>query len=307
MERVAALVAFHQRPLPPTSSPHASSSLHPRIVALRSAYSHFCPLFPLLQRPDRMDTMVKVAVPILATTAAAVFLGLFTVGISLTVQPTWLRRWLQKRTPNVLYFKQTEELLVSLTIDDGPHKDITPEILDILKQNDCRATWFIIGNNMDLYPGLVEQIHNEGHEVGNHTMFDVASWRLPLDAFEEQLIEVDRRLSPFYRKDANGNLIKWFRPGHGFYTKELLAIAEAHGYRTALASLFPLDTLFTNQGKQIGEYLLRRMHPGAVILLHDREPQKLQTAEVLRILLPQLRKRGYRVVPLSDLVGLTLS
>lgn len=239
--------------------------------------------------------------------SAAVALPLFAVvasGLSLAMQPTWAVRWAQKHWSNVLFFQQTRDPIVALTIDDAPHQDITPELLKILKENDCRATWFIIGSNMDRCPDLVAQIHSEGHEIGNHTMHDVASWKLPSEEFEEQLLAVDRKLTDFYFRDAASKRIKWFRPGHGFFTKKMLQVTEAHGYRTALGSLFPFDTLFTNQGENIAKYLLLRIYSGAIIILHDRGPQKAQTAKVLQVLLPNLRKRGFSVVTLSELLKL---
>ncbi|KAI5061057.1 hypothetical protein GOP47_0023562 [Adiantum capillus-veneris] len=220
------------------------------------------------------------------------------------MQPKWAVRCAQKRWPNVLFFQPTRDPVVALTIDDGPHDDITPEILEILKENDCKATWFIIGSNMDRCPEIVRQIYSEGHEVGNHTMHDVASWRLPLEEFEEQLLSVDRRLNDLYFEDNHDRKIKWFRPGHGFFTEKMLHVAERHGYRTALGSLFPLDTLFTSQGENIAKYLLWRVHYGDIIILHDRAPQRLQTAKALRILLPKLRERGFSVVTLSELLKL---
>ncbi|KAH9314834.1 hypothetical protein KI387_023461, partial [Taxus chinensis] len=210
----------------------------------------------------------------------------------IAVQPTWIVRQFQKWSPNVLFIKSTQKRIIALTFDDGPHKGITEEILDILKENGCRSTFFIIGSNMDDSPELVQRIVAEGHEVGNHTMHDVASWSLSRDVFEKQLLEVDDRLKNYFFTDETQTPIKWFRPGHGFYTRKMVQIAEAHGYRTALGSLFPLDTLFSNMGKHIAKYLLWRVHHGAIILLHDREPQATQTPEVLRILLPELKALG---------------
>ncbi|KAI5061645.1 hypothetical protein GOP47_0024150 [Adiantum capillus-veneris] len=251
--------------------------------------------------------MNNFAVAGLATATAIVALPVVAAvvsGFSLAMQPKWAVRCAQKRWPNVLFFQPTRDPVVALTIDDGPHDDITPEILEILKENDCKATWFIIGSNMDRCPEIVRQIYSEGHEVGNHTMHDVASWRLPLEEFEEQLLSVDRRLNDLYFEDNHDRKIKWFRPGHGFFTEKMLHVAERHGYRTALGSLFPLDTLFTSQGENIAKYLLWRVHYGDIIILHDRAPQRLQTAKALRILLPKLRERGFSVVTLSELLKL---
>lgn len=253
--------------------------------------------------PD-IGLAAKIIIPIAGVAALSLVVVFVGAGLSLAVQPTWVVRWAQKYWSNVIFFKPTREPIVALTIDDGPHKDITPELLEILKENDCRATWFIIGNNMDECPDLVAQIYSEGHEVGNHTMYDLPSWRLPWEELKKQLLEVDSKLEDYYFKDADGRAIKWFRPGHGFFTKKMLQIVESHGYRTALGSLFPLDTLFKSQGAYIAKYLLWRVHPGSIIILHDRGPQKLQTAEVLRILLPNLKIRGFRVTTLSELLGL---
>ncbi|KAG0595157.1 hypothetical protein M758_UG144400 [Ceratodon purpureus] len=105
--------------------------------------------------------------------AVVIFLGL-----SIICHPLWIVRWTQKLQPHILYLKPTQEKLVALTLDDGPHRHITPHLLDTLKENNCRATWFLIGKHMDMCPEVVERIHAEGHEVANHMMDDVASWYL---------------------------------------------------------------------------------------------------------------------------------
>ncbi|KAG6541527.1 hypothetical protein Mapa_017049 [Marchantia paleacea] len=228
--------------------------------------------------------------------------GLSVATAYLLLQPTWITRCLQKLIPKVLFLKPTEDKVVALTIDDAPHQNITSQILDVLLEFDCKATFFVIGENLDNNPGLVDRMHNEGHEVGNHTMRDFPSWRLSHKEFGDELRELGRRIEQFFTKDpTTGKPIKWFRPGHGFFTKDMIAEAEAQEYRVALGSLFPYDTLFKGQSWLLSKYLLWRIHPGAVIVLHDREPQKDQTAKVLRKVLPELKDRGYAVVTLSDL------
>ncbi|KAL2621946.1 hypothetical protein R1flu_002151 [Riccia fluitans] len=225
-----------------------------------------------------------------------VVLAAFAAGISLAFQPTWVVRWVQKAQPDVFFLKPTEDKVISLTVDDAPHPDITPQILDVLRENDCKATFFVIGENVDQWPGLVERIHTEGHEVGNHTMQDAASWRLSPNEFLSQLIVTEERITKYFTVDVSGRQIKWFRPGHGFYTRWMLEISKAQGYKVALGSLFPLDTLFTAQAWLISKYLLWRMHRGAIIILHDRQPQKHQTIEVLKMILPVLKRKGYDVM-----------
>ncbi|KAL3692086.1 hypothetical protein R1sor_005737 [Riccia sorocarpa] len=237
----------------------------------------------------------------IALAVGLILLPLIATGFSIAFQPTWVVRYVQKFQPEVFYIKRTEDKVVSLTIDDAPHSDITPQILDVLRENKCKATFFVIGENIDLRPDLVERMFNEGHEVANHTMKDVASWRLSPTHFRDQLIETEKRIAKYFSVDHSGRQIKWFRPGHGFYSKSMLEIAKAEGYKVALGSLFPLDTLFTAQAWLISKYLLWRMHKGAIIILHDRQPQKHQTIKVLKMILPVLKSRGYKVVTLSEL------
>ncbi|CAK9858372.1 unnamed protein product [Sphagnum jensenii] len=247
------------------------------------------------------DMVVELVVGV---AGGLILLSAIAVGLSIACHPLWLVRWVQKFQPRVLYLAPTNEKVIALTLDDGPHAHITPQLLETLKDNESRATWFIIGKHMDPCPYLVERIYAEGHEVGNHTMYDVASWRLSKEEFEEQLMSTESRIKKYFHHDANGNLIKWFRPGHGFYNESILKTCEAHGYRVALGSIFPLDHMFQKQAKLLVQNVLWRVHPGAVIILHDRVPQWEQTPEVLRMLLPKLRKRGYKIVTLSELLHL---
>eukprot|EP00252_Welwitschia_mirabilis_P009335 TRINITY_DN21861_c0_g1_i4.p1 TRINITY_DN21861_c0_g1~~TRINITY_DN21861_c0_g1_i4.p1 ORF type:complete len:160 (-),score=33.93 TRINITY_DN21861_c0_g1_i4:165-644(-) len=156
---------------------------------------------------------------------------------------------------------------------------------------------------MDASPELVEKMVMEGHEVANHTMHDTATWLLSLDEFQRQLLEVDNKLKDFFLKDSTQMPVKWFRPGHGFFTKKMVEIAKAHGYRTVLGSLFPFDTNFTSMGKYIAKYLIWRVHNGAILILHDREPQAKQTLEILKDCLPGIKAKGYSVVTLSELLN----
>lgn len=242
-----------------------------------------------------------VPMAVIVALGSLIFTIILLLGLAILCHPLWIVKWTQKLQPHVMYLKPTQEKLVALTLDDGPHAHITPQLLDILKENNCRATWFLIGNHMARCPLVVDRIIAEGHEVANHMMADVASWTLSKEEFETQLIECDNRLKDYYRNNSSGQAQKWFRPGHGFYNMQIVKTCKKHGYRVALGSLYPMDHMFERQAHLLVKILLWRIHPGAVIILHDRVPQWAQTPLVLRLLLPELRKRGYRVVSLSEL------
>jgi peptidoglycan/xylan/chitin deacetylase (PgdA/CDA1 family) len=201
---------------------------------------------------------------------------------------------LRKRSPEVLYSVDTQTPVVALTIDDGPDSTSSPLILDVLEKYDAHATFFLISEHIPGNEEIVRQMIAEGHELGNHLTADEPSIGLPLEEFEQDLIEADELLSEFTD-------VQWVRPGSGWYNEEMLDIMEKHGYRCALGSVYPYDP-------QIGlywysaQYVLWKVKPGAVVVLHDYDTRGYRTAKALEIILPELEERGYRVVTLSELI-----
>ncbi len=196
-----------------------------------------------------------------------------------------LLKW---KYPRVLLSFETDRPRIALTIDDGPTID-TNEILSVLKKHGTRATWFIIGDNAQKQPEILEQIRELGHELGNHTMYDVASFRLSQQEFESQLIQVDKILN--YKPGEK----KWFRPGSGIPTKGILDTAERNGYRTVLGDVYPNDPASRIPTVNC-DYVFRHAHPGAIIIIHDRP----WTVPMLELLLPELKKK-FDVVTLTEL------
>jgi peptidoglycan/xylan/chitin deacetylase (PgdA/CDA1 family) len=210
------------------------------------------------------------------------------------LQPLFVVRWLARQDPGVLYFVDTDSKVVALTIDDAPHPIVTPRLLDLLKEYSTHATFFLIGKNIKGNELLLERMREDGHELGNHLSEDVASIRLSPDEFERQLVEVDRMIEP------NGPQ-KWFRPGSGFYNSRMLKRAEAQGYRCALGSVYPHDTTVRNTW-MISTFITQKIFPGAIIVVHDGKDERVRTVEVLKRVLPDLQRRGYKVVTLSELI-----
>jgi peptidoglycan/xylan/chitin deacetylase (PgdA/CDA1 family) len=226
--------------------------------------------------------------------AVAVGLGLTAIFL---VQPRWLVDSFASRAPDVLYYVETEALVVALTIDDGPDRQTTQEILDVLAVYDAGATFFLIGERIEGNEDLVRQILRAGHELGNHMTRDEPSIRLSLDEFEENLLEADSVLSRFAQPG-------WLRTGSGWYNRPMLARARSHGYRVALGSIYPYDAQIPLSWFA-ASHIRRKLRPGSIIILHDGGGRGRRTAATLRTILPELGRRGYRVVTLSELVRST--
>jgi peptidoglycan-N-acetylglucosamine deacetylase len=207
--------------------------------------------------------------------------------------PEWLIDRLARWHPGCLYRVPTQAPLVALTIDDGPDPISTPVILAELRRQEARATFFLITERVRGQEQLVRTIISEGHELGNHFTHDRASIRLSLSAFEADLLQAHEVLAPY-------GAVKWARPGSGWYSRAMIGIMRRHGYRCALGSVYPFDATIPSAGFA-ARYIMWHARPGAVIVLHDSGSRGRRTVKVLREVLPELRRRGYRVVSLSEL------
>ncbi len=210
-------------------------------------------------------------------------------------RPQWIVAVLAKVSPRVLYFVETQEPVVALTIDDGPDPTTTPRILDVLRDHGARATFFLITDRVPGNEDLVTRIVREGHEIANHTTSDRPTILLSPAEFEQDLLEAHGVLSQFAD-------VHWFRPGSGWYTPEMLTTLQRHGYRCALGSVYPFDPQIPSAWFA-AHYILWNVRPGSVIVLHDHGKRGKRTAEALSAVLDALARRGYRVVTLSELVS----
>jgi peptidoglycan/xylan/chitin deacetylase (PgdA/CDA1 family) len=201
---------------------------------------------------------------------------------------------LARANPRVLYYVATREKIAALTIDDSPHREVTPRILDLLRTHEVKATFFVLGANVKGNEDLVERMLEEGHELGNHLLRDYPSILLSSREFERQLLEVDELL-------PEGTSPKWFRPGSGWFRGRMLELVEKRGYRCVLGSVYPQDTKLRNV-RLIRRYITRKIFPGSILILHDGKRNRIRTVAVLRHAIPELKQRGYRLTTLSELV-----
>ncbi len=211
-------------------------------------------------------------------------------------QPDRIVTAIAKRSPEVIYFIETDEPVVALTIDDGPDSTTSPKILDVLGQYDAHATFFLISSRIPGNEDIVTRLVEDGHEIGNHLTSDEPSILLSLEDFERQLLEAHDALSEFAD-------VRWFRPGSAWYNAEMLSIIHEHGYQCALGSVHPFDPQIPSSWFA-ARYILGNVQPGSIIVLHDYGSRGERTVTALETVLPELGRRGFRVVTLSELSDL---
>jgi peptidoglycan/xylan/chitin deacetylase (PgdA/CDA1 family) len=215
-------------------------------------------------------------------------------GVVLWTAPDWLIPRLARRYPGCLYQVRTHQKVVALTIDDGPDPVSTPLILDQLRRDSSRATFFLIASRLPGQSRLMQRLVREGHQLGNHFTQDRASIRLSPREYEADLVKAHRALSPW------GHPV-WARPGSGWYSQDMIRVLRQHQYRCALGSVYPFDAAIPSASWST-QYILSHARPGAILILHDGGTRGKRTARVLAAVLPELRRRGYQVLTLSELM-----
>lgn len=211
----------------------------------------------------------------------SVVVSLTLAGTALLALPGVVVEWARWSEPQVLFSVPTEERLLALTIDDGP-SSVTREILEVLAEHDATATFFLIGDHLEESPGVVSEIVAAGHEIGHHMMEDTPSRALAPEVFEKDFDAMDALLGDF-------GGARLFRPGSGWYDERMVALAEDRGYRTVLGSVYPYDAQIPWSGFH-SWYILGHSTPGSILVLHDGEERGRRTAEVLRVVLPELAR-----------------
>ena len=188
---------------------------------------------------------------------------------------------------------------IALTFDDGPNPVATPRILDVLRESQVSATFFLLGRHVERWPMLARRIVAEGHTIGNHG-YHHRKLHLRGPAYTR----VDLSLGTDVILRVTGQTPKHFRTPHGFRSPWVNAIARELGQRAVGWTLGVWDT--DRPGADaIAERVRRGVRPGSIVLLHDgdaydAEGDRTQTADALSEVIRDLRGSGYRLAPLPS-------
>jgi peptidoglycan-N-acetylglucosamine deacetylase len=187
---------------------------------------------------------------------------------------------------------------LALTFDDGPDPDTTPAVLDALAATGARATFFVILPKAQAHPKLLERIRREGHEVAPHAVVHRHAWiRSPWSAALEPQ-RAARQLEAL-----TGQKVRLYRPPHGAYSLATLAGMRWANLTGAHWNVEGRDWHPASTPESTAEHVMARVHPGAVVVLHDAGVGARNTVPALPELLRSLAERGYDMVPLSELDG----
>lgn len=211
--------------------------------------------------------------------------------------PGFLIRYFQSRWPDVLWYVRTNSKVIALTIDDAP-SEYTNEILDLLKANGATATFFVIGSQVAGREKILEDLIRNGNELGNHAMHDEPSRSLSDDVLAQQIETVKQQIHTAYTSADIGGPPNYFRPGSGFFSERMRKNVKELGYQLVLGNIYPHDPNIP-YWRVNAWHILSMLQPGGIIICHDR---RSRIVPMLRKVLPEMKRRGYRVVTITELL-----
>jgi len=201
-------------------------------------------------------------------------------------------------TPEIYANNSAASKKIALTFDDGPHPTHTEEILDILKEYNVKATFFIVGVNAERYPSIVKRTFDEGHELGNHTYNHVFINRV---SDEEVLKEI--RMTDEVIKRITGTTPVIFRPPGGAYNDSKVEVISSAGHKCILWSWWQDTRDWSCPAvDKVVSTVMNNLHDGDIVLFHDFNSGNTPTAAALKIIIPQLIEKGYEFVSVSELI-----
>lgn len=182
--------------------------------------------------------------------------------------------------------RQKEKILY-LSFDDGPHPEATPAVLKILEAHQIEATFFCVGENVQKYPEVYQEIRKQGHQVGNHTFHHLNGWKTPADEYLEDIAHC--------REYVDSDL---FRPPYGRMQRAQMNRLPSH-YHIILWSALAGDFDPDCDARDCLKRMIRFTRPGAIIVLHDNVKTIHKVLEILPDYIRYCMSKGYTFAGLT--------
>ena len=206
---------------------------------------------------------------------------------------------------NIITNVNTNENVVALTFDDGPHPVYTPQLLRILENFGAKATFFLVGEAAIEYPHIVEDIANAGHEIGTHTWKHKDLTKIPSRIRRLKLIrEGSKSIAPYFTR--------LIRPPYGAHDKRVQLDVTLLGYKIILWNVSAQDWVYQD-ANEISQKIISRVAPGNIFLLHDAiYTKKLGQKDSIQDRSPMLNgledalatlKNKYRFITVSEIIN----
>ena len=205
----------------------------------------------------------------------------------------------ETKKPNdeiVYHSRKNDRMEIALSFDDGPHPRLTPIILEILEEYGIKATFFMVGENVEYYADAARAVVEAGHEIGNHTFSHRRFGRMTEHEMLDEIASCEDAIS-----SVSDTPVHFIRPPEGQMNDTMRRIVGTLDYRIILWDVDTRDWAHTPPA-EICRHILDTVQAGDIILMHDFIGHDSPTPEALRMVLPELISRGYRFVTVGELV-----
>ena len=208
-------------------------------------------------------------------------------------------------TDMIHYAENQTEKVVYLTIDDFPSIDLpsTEQLLNLLQGLEVPVCFFVIQYNLKqekLNEILVHRLLNEGHELGNHYDIDKSATDLSEEKFKQYLLGTEKWLDK-YDIHFSSRLPKFFRPPYGKTNDKMTKVLKENNYINILGDVYTLDGTYDYRAEEHAQLIINGVQEGSIIILHSPEEfTRRKTFEILKIIVPELKKKGYKFELLSS-------
>ncbi len=209
-----------------------------------------------------------------------------------------LQEWRQQGL--VVSSVKTSQKVVAITIDDGPNPEATPQVLDVLQQNNAQATFFVLGLHVERYPALIKDIQNHGHEIGSHGFsHNIKKYN------DAKFARSDVQQSLEVIALSTGVRPHLLRPPGGFLSRDLVKYCQEEKL-TIISWTWKADykDWKATNSSLLAQQIVAGVEPGQIILLHDGGENRQVMINALSRALPELSELGYRCVTVSELLAL---
>ena len=237
------------------------------------------------------ETKIAIFIFFIAAVLSSAFAGY------IYYQYTVSSKEMQPMSGTILWHGNRQIPEIALTFDDGPNSKATPRILDILKENDVKATFFVLGKFIEKNKDILKRESEEGHLIGNHTFTHANGKITDIAKINRELVKTDKLITQYTGKSVNS-----FRPPFGFENWRFLTEAEFLDDTIVLWSLDVGDWNDHKAAKDIASKVLKLAKNGSIILLHDGGASREAVIDSLPVIIKGLKKKGYNFVTIDEMI-----
>lgn len=165
---------------------------------------------------------------------------------------------------------------VHLTFDDGPNPVYTRQVLSVLKENKMKANFFLVGEMVNKYPEVTDEIVNQGHDIGGHSMSHHQMTKIPFDKAKKEIIDSMRLVNEYQATNL-------FRFPYGDFNAQLVKVVTDHGWKNIFWDVDTLDWKYKDANEIYRKFKIKvsRCKDGSLILMHDTHPQSVESLKMI--------------------------